>query len=199
RGATTCSRSRCDDVRLRGGPDVVPGSVRLLGGTGWTALPALPRAPARVAATPDRRHPAGVLGLGRRERLITKGRGRMPALWFTRSRAAFVMAAMVLSGCASLAVTPCDTVEDRDGKYFGRFFLGVATLGLSEVTIQQEEVRQAYQGSPSCPPPAGMRVVTGSTPKPAGGQTGGPATLAHRKPWARVSLPGQDPPTPRPR
>jgi hypothetical protein len=47
----------------------------------------------------------------------------------------------VLAGCASLAVTPCDTIADRDGKYFGRFFLGVATLGLSEVTIQQEEVR----------------------------------------------------------
>ena len=33
-----------------------------------------------------------------------------------------------------LAVRPCDTIPDRDGKYFGRFFLGVATLGLSEVT-----------------------------------------------------------------
>jgi hypothetical protein len=28
---------------------------------------------------------------------------------------------------------PRDTIEDRDGKYFGRFFLGVATVGLSEV------------------------------------------------------------------
>ena len=51
-----------------------------------------------------------------------------------------------LAGCASLAVNPCDTVADRDGKYFGRFFLGVATLGLSEVTIQQEEIRQAHDG-----------------------------------------------------
>jgi hypothetical protein len=46
-----------------------------------------------------------------------------------------------LAGCASLAIQPCDTIADRDGKYFGRFFLGVATLGLSEVTIQQEEIR----------------------------------------------------------
>ncbi|HWU41450.1 MAG TPA: hypothetical protein VN203_27660, partial [Candidatus Acidoferrum sp.] len=75
--------------------------------------------------------------------------------------------AALLAGCASLAVTPCDTIADRDGKYFGRFFLGVATLGLSEVTIQQEEVRQAYQGSPGCPPPPGVRVV--SAPKQAGG------------------------------
>jgi len=52
----------------------------------------------------------------------------------------------VIAGCASLAVRPCDTIEDRDGKYVGRFFVGVATLGLSEVTIQQEEIRQAYQG-----------------------------------------------------
>ena len=55
---------------------------------------------------------------------------------------------VTLGGCASLAVRPCDTIADRDGKYFGRFFLGVATVGLSEVTIQQEEVRQAYEGSP---------------------------------------------------
>ena len=31
------------------------------------------------------------------------------------------------AGCASLAVTPCD-------KYFGRLFLGVVALSLSEVT-----------------------------------------------------------------
>jgi hypothetical protein len=53
----------------------------------------------------------------------------------TAARALVVL--VILTGCASLAVTPCDTIADRDGKYFGRFFLGVATLGLSEVTIQQ--------------------------------------------------------------
>jgi len=46
-------------------------------------------------------------------------------------------ALVTLAGCASLAVQPCDTIADRDGKYFGRFFLGVATLGLSEVTTEQ--------------------------------------------------------------
>jgi hypothetical protein len=38
---------------------------------------------------------------------------------------------VLVAGCASLAIRPCDTIEDRDGKYVGRFFLGVATLGLS--------------------------------------------------------------------
>ena len=58
---------------------------------------------------------------------------------------------LTVAGCASLAVRPCDTIADRDGKYFGRFFLGVATLGLSEVTIQQEEIRQAYEDlHPAC-------------------------------------------------
>ena len=62
-----------------------------------------------------------------------------------RTTAALLAALVTLAGCASLAVRPCDTIEDRDGKYFGRFFLGVATVGLSEVTIQSEEIRQAYE------------------------------------------------------
>ena len=62
-----------------------------------------------------------------------------------RRRLAWLLAGLgALAGCASLAIRPCDTIPDRDGKYFGRFFLGVATLGLSEVTIQHEELRQAY-------------------------------------------------------
>ncbi len=89
----------------------------------------------------------------------------------------------LLTGCASLAVTPCDTIADRDGKYFGRFFLGVATLGLSEVTIQQEEVRQAYQGSPGCPPPPGVKVVTAPRPSPAGGQSAAVGTLVNGTRW----------------
>ena len=88
-----------------------------------------------------------------------------------------------LTGCASLAVTPCDTVQDRDGKYFGRFFLGVATLGLSEVTIQQEEVRQAYQGSPNCPPPPGVQVVQAAKPAPSGGPSAAVGTLVNSTPW----------------
>ncbi len=90
---------------------------------------------------------------------------------------------VLLAGCASLAVTPCDTVEDRDGKYFGRFFLGVATLGLSEVTIQQEEVRQAYQGSPGCPPPPGVQVVSAARPASADGQSTAVGTLVNGTHW----------------
>ncbi len=41
--------------------------------------------------------------------------------------------------CASLAVRPCHTIEESDGKYVGRFFLGVVTLGLCEVTIRNED------------------------------------------------------------
>src|SRR5262249_1385525 len=103
---------------------------------------------------------------------------------------------MTLAGCASLAVRPCDTIADRDGKYFGRFFLGVATLGLSEVTIQQEEIRQAYQGSPGCPPPPGMRVVSASVPDLAGGQSVAVATLVNGTPWTIVIYLNQDPDAP---
>ena len=107
---------------------------------------------------------------------------------------AVVLGALVaLAGCASLAVNPCDTVADRDGKYFGRFFLGVATLGLSEVTIQQEEVRQAYQGSPGCPLPSGVRVVSAATPSAAGGQSAAVGTLVNGAPWAIVIYLNQDP------
>jgi hypothetical protein len=69
---------------------------------------------------------------------------RMRVLWAAGRPLACCFALVVaLAGCASLAIQPCDTIPDRDGKYFGRFFLGVATVGLSEVTIQQEEIRQA--------------------------------------------------------
>ena len=102
----------------------------------------------------------------------------------------------MVAGCASLAIRPCDTIEDRDGKYFGRFFLGVATLGLSEVTIQQEEVRQAYEGSPGCPPPPGMRVASASVPSPNGGQSVAVGTLVNGTPWTIVIYLNQDPDVP---
>lgn len=104
-----------------------------------------------------------------------------------------VLLALLLSvtGCASLAVNPCDTVPDRDGKYFGRFFLGVATLGLSEVTIQEEEVRQAYTGSPDCPLPSGVRTVSASRPA-AGGRSPALGTLVNGTPWALVVYLNQD-------
>ena len=100
---------------------------------------------------------------------------------------------LLVAGCASLAVNPCDTIADRDGKYFGRFFLGVATIGLSEVTIQQEEVRQAYEGSPGCPPPAGVRVVSAAKPSSSGGQSVAVGTLVNGTPWAIVIFLNQDP------
>ena len=102
----------------------------------------------------------------------------------------------MLAGCASLAVNPCDTIPDRDGKYFGRFFLGVATLGLSEVTIRQEEIRQAYQGSPDCPVPQGVRVVQASRPNPAGSQSAAVGTLVNGAPWTIVIYLNQDPDAP---
>ena len=99
---------------------------------------------------------------------------------------------VILTGCASLAVTPCDTIADTHWEYFGRFFLGVATLGLSEVTIQQEEVRQAYQGSPGCPPPPGS-VVSASQPAPASGPSVARGTLVNGAPWTIVIYLNQDP------
>jgi hypothetical protein len=121
----------------------------------------------------------------------------MRVLWSAGRRVASSLAVLVtVAGCASLAIRPCDTIADRDGKYFGRFFLGVATLGLSEVTIQQEEIRQAYQGSPGCPPPSGVRVVSASIPNSAGGQSAAIGTLVNGTPWAIVIYLNQDPDVP---
>ena len=121
----------------------------------------------------------------------------MRVLWSAGRQIASSLAVLVtLAGCASLAVRPCDTIPDRDGKYFGRFFLGVATIGLSEVTIQQEEIRQAYEGSPGCPPPAGVRVVSASQPNPAGGESLAIGTLVNGTPWAIVIYLNQDPDAP---
>jgi hypothetical protein len=117
-------------------------------------------------------------------------------LWPIRQVACSLAVLVTLAGCASLAVRPCDTVEDRDGKYFGRFFLGVVTIGLSEVTIQQEEVRQAYEGSHGCPPPPGVPVVSASQPNAAGGQSVAVGTLVNGAPWAIAVYLNQDPDAP---
>jgi hypothetical protein len=118
----------------------------------------------------------------------------MRVLWAVTSRlTALLVVVVALAGCASLAVTRCDTIADRDGKYFGRFFLGVATIGLSEVTIQQEEVRQAYEGSPSCPPPQGVKVVTAAKPAATGAQSAAVATLVNGTPWTIGIYLNQDP------
>ena len=125
------------------------------------------------------------------------GRSGTRSLWSAgRQVACSLVVAVTLAGCASLAVRPCDTIEDRDGKYFGRFFLGVATIGLSEVTIQQEEVRQAYEGSPGCPPPPGVRVVSAQRPSSAGAQSAAVGTLVNGTRWTIGVYLNQDPGTP---
>lgn len=111
----------------------------------------------------------------------------------TRQIASSLWVLLTVAGCASLAVTPCDTIPDRDGKYFGRFFLGVATLGLSEVTIQQEEVRQAYEGSPACPPPPGVRVVSAQRRETAGGQSVALGSLVNGTRWTIAIYLNQNP------
>ena len=70
---------------------------------------------------------------------------------------AIALAALALarSGCASLAVRPCDSIAERDGKYVLRFFPGVLTLGISEAAIQQEQWLEAGEGWRFCPPPVG--------------------------------------------
>ncbi len=114
----------------------------------------------------------------------------------TRLVAGALAVLAILAGCASLAIQPCDTIADRDGKYFGRFFLGVATLGLSEVTIQQEEIRQAYQGFPGCPPPPGVRVVPAAQPNPTGGESVAVGTLVNGARWTIIIYLNQDPDVP---
>ena len=117
---------------------------------------------------------------------------RIRRFWALGGRVASLLAVLVtLAGCASLAVNPCDTVADRDGKYLGRFFLGVSTLGLSEVTIQQEEVRQAYEvRAQGCPVPEGTRVVSASVPE---AQSVALGTLVNGAPWAIAIYLNQDP------
>ena len=104
-------------------------------------------------------------------------------------------ALVTLTGCASLAIRPCDTIADRDGKYFGRFFLGVATLGLSEVTIQQEEVRQAVRALTAARLRRGCRSYSTHT-QSAGGQSVAVGTLVNGAPWTIVVYLNQDPDAP---
>ncbi len=65
----------------------------------------------------------------------------------------FIVLAIALSGCASLAVRPCDSVATRDSKYAARFFLGIITLGIFEAGVQQEQAIEAMEGWRFCQPP----------------------------------------------
>jgi hypothetical protein len=82
--------------------------------------------------------------------------------------------AAALSGCASLAVRPCDSIAERDGKYVSRFFLGVLTLGISEAAIHQEQWLEAREGWRFCPPPSALQ----GGPPPAAWQGVPPPTAA---------------------
>jgi hypothetical protein len=80
--------------------------------------------------------------------------------------------AAALLGCASLAVRPCDSIAERDGKYVSRFFLGVLTLGISEAAIQEEQWLEAREGWRFCPPPSALQ----GGPPPSALQGGPPPT-----------------------
>lgn len=97
--------------------------------------------------------------------------------------------AAALSGCASLAVRPCDTIAERDGKYVSRFFLGILTLGISEAAIQQEQWLEAREGWRYCPPPVGWH----GTPPPGAWQ--GPPPSAWQGPPSPGAWQGPPPPT----
>jgi len=93
-------------------------------------------------------------------------------------RAAVLAAvAALVSGCASLAVRPCDSIAERDGKYASRFFLGIITLGISEATIQHEQWMEAREGWRFCPPPSALQ----GGPPPAAWQGVPPSTAAGRR------------------
>src|SRR3990170_1079136 len=85
--------------------------------------------------------------------------------------------AVALSGCASLAVRPCDSIAERDGKYVSRFFLGVLTLGISEAAIQQEQWLEAREGWRLCQPPGAWQG-----PPPPGTRQGPPPPGAWQGP-----------------
>lgn len=91
---------------------------------------------------------------------------------------ALVALAIALSGCASLAVRPCDSIGTRDSKYAARFFLGIITLGVSEAGIQHEQFLEATEGWRFCPPP-----VVWQGPPPAMGAPRTPGMLVNATKW----------------
>ncbi len=85
--------------------------------------------------------------------------------------------AATLSGCASLAIRPCDSIAERDSKYTTRFFLGILTLGISEAGIQHEQWLEAREGWRFCPPPVAWQgPPPGAAWGPPPGAAAGPRT-----------------------
>lgn len=93
---------------------------------------------------------------------------------------ALIALAIVLSGCASLAVRPCDSVGTRDSKYAARFFLGIITLGIFEAGVQHEQAIEAMEGWRFCPRPA---PVAWQGPPPAAGIPRTSGTLVNATKW----------------
>ena len=91
---------------------------------------------------------------------------------------ALVALAIALSGCASLAIRPCDSIGTRDSKYTARFFLGIITLGISEAGIQHEQLLEASEGWRFCPPP-----VAWQGPPSAMGTSRTPGMLVNATKW----------------
>lgn len=89
------------------------------------------------------------------------------------------MLAAALSGCASLAVRPCDSIAERDSKYATRFFLGILTLGISEAGIQHEQWLEAREGWRFCPPP----VAWQGPPPPTAAGPRTPGLLVNATRW----------------
>ena len=91
---------------------------------------------------------------------------------------ALIALTIALSGCASLAIRPCDSVGTRDSKYAARFFLGIITLGISEAGIQHEQFLEATEGWRFCP-----RPVAWQGPAPTAGAPRTPGVLVNATRW----------------
>lgn len=92
---------------------------------------------------------------------------------------------IALSGCASLAVRPCDSIPTRDSKYAARFLLGIVTLGISETGIQREQMIEAQEGWRFCAPPVGWQpgLPPAMGPPPVHGMPRTPGTLVNATRW----------------
>ncbi len=100
--------------------------------------------------------------------------------------------AVLLAGCASLALRPCDSLADRNGKYAARFFLGILTLGISEAGIQQEQWLEAQEGWRFCGPP----VAWPGPPPPAAAMPRTPGVLVNTTRWPVTVYLDTDPSSP---